>query len=222
MPNGSTSGPAERGLPIEIDALGDRVRRVLSFDESVYSEIAASEDRVTPLVVLVISTLLAAIGGWLWLVLEFDGLSTSRIFVRELLLGSVFTVALWAAWVYLASLYLRMRFAVEVPLATLAGTMGYAAAPWGLTLLMLIPGLSFGIGLIALAAWAFASREALRAAAAIDARQATGATLAGFAPLVLILGLLADQAGMAPGVFVHAANPFEYFDLDALAQSLFG
>ena len=138
MPNGSTSESAERGLPIDIDALGGRLRRVLSFDESVYSEIAAREDRVTPLLVLVVSTLLAAVGGWLWLILEFDGLSTSRILVRELLLGSVFTVALWAAWVYLTSLYLRMRFAVEVPLATLVSTMGYAAAPWGLTLLMLI------------------------------------------------------------------------------------
>jgi hypothetical protein len=221
MSNEPTSGPAERGLPIDIEGLGDRVRRVLSFDESVYSEIAASEDRVTPFVVVVVSTLLAAIGGWLWLILEFDGLSTSRILVRELLLGSVFALALWGVWVYLASLYLRMRFAVEIPLTTLAGTMGYAAAPWGLTLLMLIPALSFGIGLLALTAWAFASREALRAAAAIDARQATGATLAGFAPLVLVLGLLADQAGMAPGVFVHAASPFEYLDINALAESLF-
>jgi hypothetical protein len=221
MPNGSTSGPAERGLPIDTNAVTDRLRLVLTFDHAVYGEIAASEDRVTPLVVLVVSTLLAGVGGWLWLILEFDGLSTSRILLRELLLGSLFTLALWVAWVYITTLYLQQRHAVEVSFTSLTRTMGYASAPFALTLLMLIPVLSFGIGVLAIAAWVIASREALRATAAIDARQATLATLVGFTPLALVLALLADQSGMAPGVFAHAANPFEYLDLSDLS-ALFG
>jgi hypothetical protein len=221
MPDDTTTGPAERGVPIDSETLVDRLRRILTFDQTVYTEITASEDRVTPILVVVASTLLAAIGGWLWLVLEFDGLSTGRILLREVLLGSAFTLALWVAWVYITTLYLRQWHAVEVPFSSLARTMGYAAAPWGLTVLMLIPVISFGVGVIALVGWVIASREALRATAAIDARQATTAIMVGFAPLVLVLALLADQSGMAPGVFVHAANPFEYLDLSDLS-ALFG
>ncbi len=204
------SDPSEGGISLDTSALTDRVWRVLTFDESVYTEVAADDDQLVPMVILVGSTLLAALGGWLWLVIEFDGLSIGRILLREVLLGSAFVIALWAAWVYLSTLYLRQVHAVEVGFGALARTMAYASAPWGLAVLVFLPALSLGAGVIALAGWAAASRAALRATVVIDVRTATLATAAGFVPLVLVLSLLGHEAGMAPGVFVHAGGVGEY------------
>jgi len=74
---------------------------------------------------------------------------------------------------------------------------------------MLIPVLSFGLALAALVAWFALSSYAVQSAApGATPKQAVVANLGGFLVFALVLAILADIAGMAPGVFVHGADIF--------------
>ena len=188
----------------------NRVGRLFQLDTSVFDEVKDDPAQTLPAIVMVVvATLLAALGGWLWLIIEFDGLSTGRIIVRELVLGSLFAIGLWVAWVALVKVLLEGLFSVNVGLMPLVRTMGLAAAPGALALAMLIPVLSFGLALAALVAWFALSSYAVQSAAP-DAtpKQAVVANLGGFLVFALVLAILADIAGMAPGVFVHGADIF--------------
>ena len=143
-----------RGQQWDVGAAAERIRRLARFDTTVFDEVRDEPGQTLPAVAIVLAgVLLAALGGWLWLWIEFDRLDTGRIIIREFLIGTIFAVLMWAVWVLIAELVLVQAYGLQVSRWALMRCMGYAAAPAALMLLVLIPSLSFGIGLVALAAW---------------------------------------------------------------------
>ena len=208
-----------RGQQWDVGAAAERIRRLARFDTTVFDEVRDEPGQTLPAVAIVLAgVLLAALGGWLWLWIEFDRLDTGRIIIREFLIGTIFAVLMWAVWVLIAELVLVQAYGLQVSRWALMRCMGYAAAPAALMLLVLIRSLSFGIGLVALAAWWALSGHAIRAAVpTATPAQVSVANLAGFALFTLVLSVLAHQAGMAPGVFVHAGGVGEYSSLGGVS-----
>jgi hypothetical protein len=163
--------------------------------------------------VVVIATLFAAIGGFLWVrfaaapppIFETD---TSRFLLRSVVLGSVFQVGLWAAWVGMTWFFLRQIYLLpDVPLAPLVRTMGFAFAPMGLQLLLAFPVLEFPIGIIAIAGTLGCTVLAVRAASGATPGQSLIATMAGFLVFALALGILGNSdSDLAPGIFALDPN----------------
>ncbi len=197
-------------------AIFTRTLRLVRLDTSALEEVRENTSQTIPaLIVVAVALLLGALGGWLWLAFEFNGLSAGRIFLREFLLGTLFGFLLWGVWVLLVELVLTQVYSQYVDRGALVRCMGFAAAPGALMLLVLVPSLSLGIGLIAVGAWWLLSDHAIRIAVpGVPAPQAAAANLVGFAVFALVLSLLGHQAGMAPGVFVHAGGISEYVSSD--------
>lgn len=141
-------------------------RRLARLDATVFEEVRDAESQTLPaILVLVVSVVLSAIGGWLWLVIEFSGLSSGDILVKEVLLGSILALGLWGAWALVTQTVLLSVYGVEADRMALVRCMGFASAPAALMLLLLIPSLSFGIGLGSLVAWFVRTKYAIQAAA---------------------------------------------------------
>ena len=209
---------AEGSSEFSADALMGQIQRLARLDTTVFEEVRDAQSQTLPaIVVVVVGIVLSTLGGWLWLAIEFDGLDTGRVLLRELVLGSVFALALWAVWVLVTQVVLLNMFNIEADRMALLRCMGFAAAPAALMLLILIPSLSFGIGLVALMAWFVLTNYAVQAAAPnAEANQVVMANMAGFAVFAIVLSILAHTAGMAPGVFVHGAEISEYVNFGSI------
>lgn len=193
---------------IDARVIWRRLRRLARLDATVFSEVRddPAQTLAAGLVVLG-AVLLSALGGWLWLIVETDGLSTGRILVREVLFGAIFGLAVWAVWVIGAHVVLQSVFGRPAPGGRLFRTMGYAAFPVAGSLLMVVPALGFAVGLLTVIAWFAASNAAIEAAAPEATRkEVLVANLAGFSLFVVTMSVLADAAGIAPGFFVRAAD----------------
>jgi multisubunit Na+/H+ antiporter MnhF subunit len=96
--------------------------------------------------------------------------------------------------------------------------MGYAAFPFSLSLLMFIPGLSFGIALAAIVLWFVMSTYAVQAASNAPSDRVVMANAIGFIVFAVFMALIARQSGLTTGVFVNAESRAiaegEYYDLD--------
>ena len=185
-----------------------RVQRLARLDPAVFREVRddPSQTLGAGLVVLA-SLLLAALGGWLWLIVESEGLSTGRILVREVALGLIFGMAVWGVWVIGVHVMLQSVFGRRAPGTRLLRTMGYGAFPVAGAVFMVVPALGFAVGLLTVLAW-FASSNAAIEASAPEAsrREVLVANLVGFSLFVVVMSVLADAAGIAPGFFVRAAD----------------
>ena len=197
---------------LHLPTILNRLRRLSRAELTPLQEVRDDPSQgLSAILVMMLAVGLSAVGGWLWLIADLEGLSTGRILLRELLLGSVFAVGLWLAWVVTAQIVLRSLYGRAVERGCLVRCMGYAAAPLALSVLMVIPALSFTVGLLTLVAWVALSHAAV-ATAVPDAapRETVTATACGFAVYAVVMSVLADAAGMAPGIFVHAADLTAY------------
>ena len=196
----------EMSQPRQMDpgAILDRIMRLGRLDMTVFDEVRDEESETIPaLIVMAVSILLSSIGAWLWLALEFSNLDHGEIFTRIVLLGTIFGIGLWLAWALIAQAVVAGAN-VSVDRMAVVRCMGYATAPAALMLLMLIPALSFGIGLVAMVAWFVLTNYAIAAAApGASASQVLRANLAGFAVWAIVLAILAEQENWAPGIYVH-------------------
>lgn len=185
-----------------------------SFNPDTYEELRDDPTATAPAVaVVVVATLLAAAGGYLWARIAaspppiFD-VDTRHFLLNSVVFGSALQVALWFGWVamtwfYLANVY-RLR---EVKIEPLIRTMGFAFAPMALQILLLFPVMEFPIGLFAVGATAAGSVLAVRAASGASPGQALVSTLAGFLIFVLFLGILGNSdSDLAPGIFALDPN----------------
>ena len=186
----------------------DQVRRLTRLDERVFAELISDPAQtVAAVLIAAVSIVAAAIGGWLWLAIDAQGLSTGAIALREFFLGSLVLFILWGAWLGLTRLVLLRTFAHDVETGSLLRVMGFAALPLTAQLLMIVAPLAHGIGLLSLLAWFGASSIGLRAVVP-DARprEILIANAIGFALLVLAMSAIADATAIAPGVFAHGAD----------------
>jgi hypothetical protein len=118
------------------------------------------------------------------------------------ILGTLFHIALWFAWVFIAYIVLTQIFRATADSTQMVRTMGLGAVPMAFSLLMFIPVLDWTIGLLAVVATVVLMNYAIQAATTATAPQVNVANLAGFAVLALVLSLLASSShDRAPGFY---------------------
>ncbi len=183
-------------------------RRLLAGDLGVIAEVSRNESDTRPaLVVLTLGVLVASLGAWLWVVIESGGQSITGPAIHVLLLGSFVSLIAWGIWLGLTWHALRSIFTVNVDLPTLMRPMALVGgfAVW--QFFMLAGPASFALGLIVTIVGVLLTILAVRAAAPeADDRAAITSVGIGFGVYALMLSLLADLAGVASGLFVHATT----------------
>ena len=193
--------PMEPRLDFAI--LADRLQRLLLLDTTVFDEVRHDPAATLPAVfVVTASTLLAGIGGWLWWLTQ-DFPNGGQVLFESVVLGSVFSVALWIVWLLVAYVILTQLFREDADWQQMLRTMGMAAAPLSLSLAMFIPGISFGVGLASVALFFGLTTIAIQSTTAAGPAHVLVANLAGFAIWAIVLGLLVtSESYLAPGIFL--------------------
>ena len=156
-------------------------------------------------VVAAAATFAAGLGGWLWWMQQTD-FDKGKVFVQSVILGSLFAIGLWIVWLFVAYVLLTQVFRERADLQQLIRTMGMAAAPLGLSLLLLIPGLNYGIALTSIALFFGLTTIAIQSVTTAEPAKVLLANAAGFAIWAIILTLLVDnRTYLAPGIFITSA-----------------
>jgi hypothetical protein len=199
----------------------NRITRLARLDTTVFDEVRDDEREIGPaLIVVVLSALLAGIGAILWLLFvkpEGLDLDWGNAIVNILLLGTIFTLVLWGVWVAVTYVVLVQLYHQQLDIQALLRTMGYGAFPLALSLLMFIPGLSFGIAVAALVLWFVMSIYAVQAATNASSNEVVMSSAIGFIVFAVVLALIARSTGMATGAFVNsesrAVGEGEYYEV---------
>lgn len=198
----------------------NRLKRLAMLDTTVFDEVRDDERELIPAIVIVaVSTILAALGAWFYLMVKApSGISVDfgNVFVKEILLGSLFSIALWFAWVAVVYVLLVQVFKEQTDVQMLIRTMGYAAFPLSISILLFITGAALGVGLVAMVIWFVMSTYAIQSTTSASSDHVVMANAAGFAVFAIVLTFLGDQTGMAPGLFALSGDAMaegEYFKL---------
>ena len=191
----------------DMQGMMNRLMRLARLDTTVFDEVRLDPGATVPAVVVaVVATLLAGVGGWLWWTMTQGYGDGGKVFVQSLILGSIFSIALWVAWLLIVYVLLTQVFKAQADMMQLVRTMGLAAAPLALSVLMFIPGLDFGIGLASLALFFGLTTIAVQATTTASPGAVLVANVAGFAVWAIVLGLLiTGSAFFAPGFFLMGA-----------------
>ncbi len=193
--------PIEPRLDLAI--LVDRFQRLARLDFGIFDETRQDPATTVPAVLVVaLSSMLAGVGGWLWWLLQ-DYPDASKVFLQSVLLGSVFSVALWIVWMFVAWVVLTQFFREEADWQQMLRAMGMASVPLALSVAMFIPAIGFGIGLASLALFFGLTTIAIQAVTPTDPARVLVANLGGFAVWSIVLGLLVtSDSYLAPGIFL--------------------
>ncbi|MCH8994380.1 MAG: hypothetical protein IH959_05350 [Chloroflexi bacterium] len=191
---------------IDFNILADRLQRLLKLDTSVFEEVRLDPAATVPAIfVVAASTVLAGLGGWIWWLFQDFG-DTGKVFVQSVILGSVFSVALWIVWLLVAHVILTQLFREDADWQQMLRTMGMAAAPLALSVGIFIPGIDLGIGLASIALLFGLTTIAIQSVTAASPAHVLVANLAGFAVWAIVLGLLVtSDTFLAPGIFLFNA-----------------
>lgn len=197
---------------LDLSVLSARLLRLFRLDTTVFDEVRRDPSATLPAVVVVLlSTLLAGIGGWMWWVVKGYG-DNGKVFFHSVLLGSVFSFALWIVWLLVAWVILTQVFREDADWQEMLRTMGMAAVPLGISVAMFIPGVDLGIALASIALFFGLNTIAIQATTTANAARVLVANLSGFAVWAIVLGLLVtDSNYFAPGIFLFDA-PSEILD----------
>ena len=195
-------------------ALTARLMRLVKLDTSVFDEVRLDASTTVPSVaVVVVATFLAGLGGWLWWIMQDFG-DSGKVLMQSFILGSIFSVALWVVWLLIVYVLLTQVFRAQADIQQLVRTMGMAAAPLALSVLMFIPALDFGIGLASLALFFGLTTFAIQASTSATAGQVLVCNAAGFAIWAIVLALLVgSDSFFAPGMFLLDAPKEAMVDL---------
>lgn len=188
---------------LDVGILVDRLQRLVRLDTTVFDEVRQDPAATIPsVVVLVASTVMAGIGGWLWWLIQNFG-ESGDVLVESVVLGTVFSVALWIVWLLLAWVVLTQMFREEADWQEMLRTMGMASIPLALSVGLFIPGLDFGIGLASVGLLFGLTTIAIQAVTPANPARVLVANFAGFAVWAVVLGLLAtSDSYLAPGIFL--------------------
>ena len=183
-------------------------RRLLAGDLGVIGEAARTATDTKPaLFVLFLGMFTAAVGAWLFAVVDGGGADVGGFALRVLLLGTLVGGAGYLLWAAVTCYALQSIFQVPVDrralLRALALVGGFAV--W--QFFLLAGPASFAIGLLTTVAAVLFAILAVRAAAPqADERAAVISVGIGFGVYALLLSLLASTAGIGAGAFVHAVG----------------
>jgi hypothetical protein len=207
---------------LDFAILVDRLQRLVRLDTSIFDEVRQDPAATVPAaLVLVVSTVLAGLGGWFWWMMQ-DFADSGQVFVQSVILGSVFSVALWIVWLLVAWVILTQLFRDDADWQEMLRTMGMATAPLALSVAIFIPGIDLGVGLASVALFFGLTTIAIQAVTPASAARVLAANLAGFAVWAIVLGLLVTSDNyLAPGVFLfdapsEALSDFASYDFSFL------
>lgn len=194
----------------------NRIRRLTFLDFTVLDEVRFDTRATFPsLAVASMSMMLLGLGGWLWWL--SSGLrDIQTVLIKSMLMGSFFSLALWLCWLVIAYLILKRYTDNSINAEELIRSAGIAAAPLSLGILMVIPHISFGIGILSIAAWVLTTNEAIERVSGVTGRPVLLSNIAGFALWVICMSILATSTNqIAPGPFLaesiwEAISVFEY------------
>lgn len=182
----------------------NHVLRLVRFDTLVFEEVRDDVNELIPaLIIAGISALLAGLGATLFWEFNFD-FGPENAWLNLFILGGVFMAALYAVWVLVVYVMLAQVYKASADVQALFRTMGYAAWPLALSVLMFIPVLYpvFAIGSVVLLF--VMSIYAAQAVTSADSTQVVMANLAGLAVWVLVLSIIAfssDTTIIGAGIF---------------------
>ena len=191
---------------LDFGILADRLQRLARLDTRVFDEVRQDPAATIPAMCVVAgSTALAGIGGWLWWIVQDFG-DGGTVFVQSVILGSVFSVALWIVWLLVAWVILTQLFREDADWQQMLRTMGMAAAPLSISVAMFIPGVDVGVALASVALFFGLTTVAIQAVTPANPARVLVANLAGFAVWAIVLGLLVTSENyLAPGIFLFDA-----------------
>lgn len=188
---------------MDFEVVVSRLLRLARLDTTVFDEVRMDPTATaSSFFVAAAATFAAGIGGWLWWLQETD-FNGGKVFIQSTILGSLFAIGLWIVWLFVTYVLLTQVFRERADLQQLIRTMGLAAAPLGLSLLLLIPGINFGVGLVSIAVFFSLTSIAIQSTTTAEPAKVLMANAAGFAVWAIILALLVDNTTyLAPGIFI--------------------
>ncbi len=168
----------------------NRLVRLAKLDTSVFDEVRDDPQELIPgIIVAVVSAFLAGLGAFLWWTMQ--DFTPDGNFLNNFILGSIFLAALYGVAALVIYVVMAQMYHVQVELVALARTMGYAAVPLALSVLMFIPIIWPVFSLVPLALLFVMMIYAVQSVSGAESRQVVMATTIGFTVMVLILGFLA-------------------------------
>jgi hypothetical protein len=164
------------------------------------------------LAIALLSMFSLGVGGWLWFITSGLGVVVDgrtlvgdgrSVFLRSALFGTAVSFGLWLGWVLIAYGLLQRATTSAISIERLLREAGLATAPLALGVLMVVPYLSFGIGIAVIGAWAMGMQTALERATGVRGMPVLVANALGFALWSGVLSLItAGGHTFAPGPFL--------------------
>ncbi len=184
----------------------NRVLRLARLDTSVFDEVRDDQNETVPAVIIAaISAFLAGLGSFLWWkVVWGSDFEPDGVFLNTLLLGSIFTLAMYGVGALVIYVVLAQMFKLQVDLLSLVRVMGYAAIPMALWVLMFIPMLYPLFAIMPIALLMVMMIYAVQSVSGADSTEVVIASAVGLAVMVLVLGFFAQAGNDAPigaGIF---------------------
>ena len=175
----------------------NRIVRLAKLDTTVFDEVRDDARELIPaLIIAGIACLLAGLGALLWWNVVPDlGENPEGLVVNTLILGTIFTAAMYGVAALIIYVVMAQMYKVTVDLQALLRTMGYAAFPLALCVLQFIPVLWPVFALVPLALLFVMMIYAVQSATAADSTQVVMATTIGFTVMVLVLGVISTSSG---------------------------
>ena len=213
----------------DFTVLFQRLRRLARLDTSVFADIYADARATVPVVVFAaVALLLSGLGGMIYIATlsigdqvpsfarelgvrqpsGFDlyksatGHGAGEFFLLSVVLGTVFGLAMLAAWAGVSTLILKQVARVSVDWLGMARVLCVTTVPLVLALLLFAHDTLYGLGLIAFGGMATLALIGLLES--VDVRPGHGwlATIAGFAVFIIVLVFLGyGSRDLAPGFF---------------------
>ena len=183
-----------------------RVLRLARLDTSVFDEVRDDQNETIPAVIIAaISALLAGIGSFLWWKVVWGSeFEPDGVFLNTLLLGSIFTLAMYGVGALVIYVVLAQMLKLQVDLMSLVRVMGYAAIPMALWVLMFIPVLYPLFALMPIALLMVMMIYAVQSVSGADSTEVVIASAIGLGVMILVLGFFSqagDDAPIGAGIF---------------------
>ena len=180
-------GMQQQAMGFDPNALIQRVRRLAMLDTTVFEEIRGdASSTVSGVIVAAVSFLVFGLGGWLWYQFQDYNYKGGTLLLYSVILGTIVSLVLWAVFVGVTYVVLTQVFRARADAQELVRVLGFATAPLVVGILMFVPGLDMGLGIVAIALFFGASFIAVQSATDAPAGKALVATAAGFAAWALI------------------------------------
>lgn len=184
----------------------NRLIRLAKLDTTVFDEVRDDERELVPaIVVAVICAFLAGLGALLWSKIVPSGTLSSAV-VNQFILGSIFLAVLYGVAALVVYVVLAQMFRVQADLMAIVRTMGYAALPLALSVLMFIPLIYPLFAIVPVALLYVMMIYAVQSATGAESTQVVISVTIGFSVMVLVLGIIAastslPHAPMGAGLF---------------------